>query len=33
MAAARQKGLMRAEQIQYAIVERNGSISIIRNES
>jgi uncharacterized membrane protein YcaP (DUF421 family) len=31
MAAARQLGLERAEQIRYAIVERNGSISIIKD--
>lgn len=29
MAAARQQGLERAEQIKYAIVERNGGISIV----
>lgn len=32
MAAARGKGLERLEQVKYAILERNGSISIIQNE-
>jgi uncharacterized membrane protein YcaP (DUF421 family) len=32
MQAARQQGIQRAEQIRYAIVERNGSISIVRQE-
>jgi uncharacterized membrane protein YcaP (DUF421 family) len=30
MAAARDKGIQRAEDIQYAIVERNGRISIVQ---
>jgi uncharacterized membrane protein YcaP (DUF421 family) len=29
MAAAREKGLERLDQIEYAILERNGQISII----
>ena len=32
MAAARQSGLERLEQVKYAIVERNGSISIIKHD-
>jgi uncharacterized membrane protein YcaP (DUF421 family) len=30
MAAARDKGIQRAEDIQYAIVESNGRISIVQ---
>ncbi len=33
MAAARGKGIRRLEEIRYAILERNGSISIIRNDT
>jgi uncharacterized membrane protein YcaP (DUF421 family) len=33
LAAARNSGVERLEQIKYAIVERNGSISIIKNEA
>ena len=33
MAAARSNGLERLEQIKYAILERNGEISIIKSES
>ncbi len=29
MAAARQKGLMRLEQVRYAVIERDGKVSII----
>ena len=29
MAAARQRGLMRLEQVRYAIAERDGKVSII----
>jgi uncharacterized membrane protein YcaP (DUF421 family) len=29
MAAARQKGLMRLEQVRYAVVERDGKVSIV----
>jgi uncharacterized membrane protein YcaP (DUF421 family) len=32
MAAARGKGLQRLEQVKYAILERNGEITIIQNE-
>jgi uncharacterized membrane protein YcaP (DUF421 family) len=32
MAAARGKGLVRLEQIKYAILERNGNISIVEKE-
>ena len=31
MAAARQRGLMRLEQVRYAIAERDGKVSIIAN--
>jgi len=31
MAAARQKGIRSLDEIKYAVVEKNGSISIIRN--
>ena len=33
MAAVRQKGLMRLEQVRYAIVERDGKVSIIPEDS
>lgn len=33
MAAAREKGIQRAEEIEYAIVERNGRISIIQKKA
>ncbi len=33
MTAVRQKGLMRLEQVKYAIVERDGKISIIAQDS
>ena len=33
MAAARQRGLMRLEQVRYAVAERDGKISIIQEES
>ena len=29
MAAVRQKGLMRLEQVRYAVVERDGKVSIV----
>ena len=32
MAAVRQKGLMRLEQVRYAVVERDGKVSIIPDE-
>ena len=32
MAAVRQKGLMRLEQVRYAVVERDGKISVIPDE-
>jgi len=32
MAAARQEGLERIEQIQFAVVERNGGVSIVRKQ-
>ena len=32
MTAVRQKGLMRLEQVRYAIVERDGKVSIIPKE-
>lgn len=32
MAAARQRGIERMEQIQFAVVERNGGISIVRKD-
>jgi uncharacterized membrane protein YcaP (DUF421 family) len=32
MAAARQRGLMRLEQVRYAVAERDGKISIVRDE-
>jgi uncharacterized membrane protein YcaP (DUF421 family) len=32
MAAARQRGLMRLEQVRYAVAERDGKISIIQEE-
>lgn len=31
MAAARQRGLMRLEQVRYAVAERDGKISIVEN--
>jgi len=33
MAAARQRGLMRLEQVGYAVAERDGKISIVQDES
>jgi uncharacterized membrane protein YcaP (DUF421 family) len=33
MAAAREKGVRNLEQIKYAVLERNGAISIIKKES
>jgi len=33
MAAARQRGLMRLEQVRYAVAERDGKISIIEEQS
>ena len=33
MAAAREKGIQRAEEMEYAIVERNGRISIIQKKA
>jgi uncharacterized membrane protein YcaP (DUF421 family) len=33
MAAARSQGLERLEQIKYAIVERNGAISVVKQEN
>ena len=33
MEAAREKGIQRAEEIEYAIVERNGRISIIQKKA
>jgi uncharacterized membrane protein YcaP (DUF421 family) len=33
MAAAREKGIQRAEEIEYAIVERNGRISVIEKKA
>lgn len=32
MAAARQRGLMRLEQVRYAVAERDGKISIVQTE-
>jgi uncharacterized membrane protein YcaP (DUF421 family) len=32
MAAARQRGLMRPEQVRYVVAERDGKISIVRDE-
>jgi uncharacterized membrane protein YcaP (DUF421 family) len=33
MAAARQRGLMRLEQVRYAVAERDGKISIVQEET
>jgi len=33
MAAARSKGIKRLDQIKYAVLERNGSISIVKKET
>jgi len=33
MATARDKGIENLEQIEYAVLERNGQISIISNEN
>jgi uncharacterized membrane protein YcaP (DUF421 family) len=33
MAAARQRGLMRLEQVRYAVAERDGKISIVQDEA
>lgn len=33
MAAARQRGLERLEQVRYAVVERDGKVSIIEQDS
>ena len=33
MAAARQRGLERLEQVRYAVIERDGKVSIIENRS
>lgn len=33
MAAARQRGLMRLEQVRYAVAERDGKISIVENDA
>nr|WP_321986065.1 YetF domain-containing protein [uncultured Lichenicoccus sp.] len=32
MAGVRQRGLQRLEQIKYAVVERNGKVSVIERE-
>ena len=32
LAAARQQGIANREQIRYAVVERNGSVSVFENE-
>ena len=33
MAAARQRGLMRLEQVRYAVAERDGKVSIVESEA
>ncbi len=33
MAAARTKGIKRLDQIKYAVLERNGAISIVKKQS
>ncbi len=32
MAAARQRGLMRLDQVRYAVAERDGKISIVEDQ-